>query len=500
MRSPVSAEVHGPSWAEPGLDFRGGRYPLAVEAPVLGMVATLVPGVSTPTRLARYYALYWALADAAGCRQLDAEVCLTMLRRAEVALALASLEARDALAAHGVDRVATLAGTTDAATLAEVGRGSYSPRTWGFWSQYGGPSQTLGIVEQDAAALRHGRHECPAPVRAMFEPLLARVAQRPVKWDEASDFTYLAMDTTGTPDAAPLRDLFTATRNGTHRPENWYGNDHTRRATLRILARSVQLQPQSTGSVTALRNAVAYGGLIHSDPVLAAEADRALAWRGILLRHQSVGAWRRLWARLVDHVVDGDGSLTREGLHDWISGEVSDVTVSAFRSQAPPICDREGNPLPAEEHVQVNADSVSSDLAVLLLGAARVTHLRGRAAQAFLGRAGGRGQFLDPGWVAHQAHEHRNHRLAQFARAIVDDMLAQSRRVALRKLQVGRTGKMTLFTKLQERNGRYFASQREGDGNVGLRIAQLAAIAEQLELFDHTGVTPVAQEVLGLPA
>jgi hypothetical protein len=162
---------------------------------------------------------------------------------------------------------------------------------------------------------------------------------------------------------------------------------------LRILARSVQLQPLSTGSMTALRNTVAYGGHVDEDPVLVEEADRGLAWRGVLLRHESVGAWRRLWARLVGHVVEGDGSLTREDLHDWISNEVPGVTVHAFRTQAPPICDDVGNPLPAEERVRANDDSVSSDLAVLLLGAARVSQLQGRAAQAFLGRAGGQGQW-----------------------------------------------------------------------------------------------------------
>jgi hypothetical protein len=61
-------------------------------------------------------------------------------------------------------------------------------------------------------------------------------------------------------------------------------------------------------------------------------------------------------------------------------------------------------------------------------------------------------------------------------------MLAQSRRVALRKLRVDTRRQMTLFTKLHERNGRYFADQREGVGNVGLRIVQLSGMAEQLGL------------------
>jgi hypothetical protein len=44
-----------------------GRYPLAVGDPVLSIVDTLVPRVSTLTRFARYYAL---LADLAARRDI----------------------------------------------------------------------------------------------------------------------------------------------------------------------------------------------------------------------------------------------------------------------------------------------------------------------------------------------------------------------------------------------------------------------------------------------
>ncbi|MEU7778818.1 hypothetical protein [Micromonospora parva] len=57
-----SIAVEGPAWGEPGLTARAGRYPLAVEAPVMAGVDILVPGVSTLSHYARYYALYWALA------------------------------------------------------------------------------------------------------------------------------------------------------------------------------------------------------------------------------------------------------------------------------------------------------------------------------------------------------------------------------------------------------------------------------------------------------
>jgi hypothetical protein len=99
------AVIEGPAWAQQGLDQREGRYPLAVEAPLLSMVATLLPGVSTLTQFARYYGLYWAIADVAEQRQLDAAACRQLVRRAE--LLFASVSHRDSSAtmpkAHGVD-------------------------------------------------------------------------------------------------------------------------------------------------------------------------------------------------------------------------------------------------------------------------------------------------------------------------------------------------------------------------------------------------------------
>lgn len=142
----------------------------------MGMVDTLVPGVSTLTTLARYYSLYWALADVAGRRDWDTRTCQTVLRRSEVALALVSRG--KTIAAHGADRVEAMVSRGQIDELAEIGRTSYSPRPWGFWSQYNGPSAVLGTVTVESGALRPGPRGCP-PRRQGDVPAPAGAGTRP---------------------------------------------------------------------------------------------------------------------------------------------------------------------------------------------------------------------------------------------------------------------------------------------------------------------------------
>lgn len=62
---------------------------------------------------------------------------------------------------------------------------------------------------------------------------------------------------------------------------------------------------------------------------------------------------------------------------------------------------------------------------------------------------------------------------------------------------------MTLFTKLHEPDGRCFADQCEGTGNVGLRIVWLGGMAEQLGLASSVSgmrVSWPAADLLALPA
>ncbi|MFI6168538.1 hypothetical protein ACIBCN_17300 [Nocardia sp. NPDC051052] len=329
------------------------------------------------------------------------------------------------------------------------------------------------------------------------------VGMRPVAVADVRDFAELSEMASGSPDLGSVGDLMVAVRDGAHDPTEWKGEDCTRRSVFRILARAVQLgSPTATGWTRIFTDVLAYGDLIGSDPVFAKEI-RAQAWRGVLLRHHSVGAWRRLWSCLVDRVLDADdGPVSKDDLHEWIRSCVSGSSVRKFMASCPDTVDSEGQPQAAEDELRRSLGPVEADLAILMLGAKRNEQLPGVTREAFRGGRSGR-QFLDPNWIGYRCAEHLDLPLADFACAIVDDMLAQSRRVALRKMTVDTAGRMVLFTKLEEREGRYFASGAEGSGNVGLRIEQLGTLATQLGLFDELGsrrtVTELGCDLLGLP-
>ncbi|SCG72830.1 hypothetical protein GA0070609_4763 [Micromonospora echinaurantiaca] len=460
-------------------------------------VDILVPGVSTLTHYARYYTLYWALAARAEAVGLDEQRCRRLVRRAEVALAVvhrsAGTDGPDPAPAHGVESLARLAPEPgrEFSVADHEGQRSYSPRAWGFWSQYGGSSVRLGTVTVERGTLRSGRHPCPSSVADSFAPLL-EIAERDAGVNDPATLA-------GRPeDLAPLTGLMTATVAGRHDPDAWTGDDQTRRSTLRILARACQLHPTEPTWRGAFRKAVAYGPAAREDRVLA-DDERTQAWRGLLLRHHSVGAWRHLWAAVVDEV-HRNGPVTREHLHNWITGQLPTGTVAGLEAGLPDLVDSRADPLPAE--LSFDRDkSLAADVSLLLLGARRLDWLTGVARRYFLGR---RRAYLDPSWMAQRRAEYADRSLRDLGRRLVDDMLAQSRRVALRKAKLHRgSGTLSMPSRLHERGGAYVAATRESGDNIGLRIDQLGGLAVQLGLLTpevHEPVTPLGSTLLAVPA
>ncbi|GAA4061873.1 hypothetical protein [Actinomadura miaoliensis] len=502
--------VEGPDWSVRGLEQRSGRYPLQVEAPILRVVELLVPGISTVTRYIRYYALYSALAAHAARQGLDGAACQRLLRRCEVVLAGVSLvhdhPERWPGMAHGIDRVRLSLGDQlelqPVAGVADKER-SYSPRPWGFWAQYGGPSTTLGTISIDDGALRPGRHACPVEVRELFTPLVRAADSDLLPTARLGELASLAMQAADLPEVPWLRGLFTAKREGRHDPQTWEPDDRRRRATFRMFGRATLLHGSQAGGnwEECVRSAVAFGDQVENDPVLSA-LPHVLGWRGLLLRNYSVSAWRRLWAGLVRSIgsAEGEADRSHDELRAWLVDEMPDASLRVVLNELPDTM-AGGHPAPAERQVLETAGDRRDPLVnvkLLLLGGLRERDLTGEARATFLGTSN---DILNPLWVSRLIVDHIDRPMHDLAERLVDDMLTQSRRVALAKMRPDGSGRMRVFSRIHERGGRYYKTGDEGDGDIGTRLHQVADFARQLGLValadDGTAtVTPLGLELL----
>ncbi|WP_345964656.1 hypothetical protein ABDE16_29240 [Streptomyces sp. BRB040] len=468
-----------------------------MEGPVMRAIDRLVPGVSTVTRYIRYHSLYAAIAAHAERKALDLTACRRLVRRCEVLMAALQHDAEAADEAwfpHGIDRVRRfcvqeldLARAADQEHLSQ----SYSPRRWGFWDQYGGSATVLGTVEVRDGALRPGRHVCPEPLRELFAPLLSLAERDVVSFVELERAGRAGLGVPSSVEQDWLAQVLTATdAGGIHTPQDWEASDRTRRATFRILGRAIDLHGQEgEGYEETLRSAVAFGEGMTTDPVLAAIPETA-GWRGLLLRHYSVGAWRRLWAALVADIgyKEGEADRTAQELRDWLTQQAPEGSVRGLLENLPPLKSPDGLLLPAErELLQKGGDAPMTNVRLLLVGAlrSREGHLPDDVRAVFLGWQRRSAEFLDPTWVDGLIRDYSDRPVHDLAARLVDDMLAQSRRVALAKLRTDpATGGLKIFSRLHVRNERYFKTGDEGDSDIGTRIPQLGFLGRQLGLFD----------------
>ncbi|MGF0168887.1 hypothetical protein ACQRET_33465 [Streptomyces koyangensis] len=215
---------------------------------------------------------------------------------------------------------------------------------------------------------------------------------------------------------------------------------------------------------------LAFGDFLTTDCVTR-DIDAAPVWRGVALRNYSVGAWRRLWSWLVEHV---EGMITTEELADRFADQLPPQTVNEFLSSLPATQSTTGAPLPAELCLrEADTPLPLNELRVLAVGARRVDELSGRVRDAFLGQ---RGIELGPEWVGWRLEEARSVPLRDTARRLVHDMVARSQRIALAKARRRPDGSLWLPTRLHERSGLLYRTSQEGRGDVGLRLDQLGTV------------------------
>ncbi len=496
-REAVPELVEGPAWSRAGLDLAAGRYPLSVERHVMRMVDRLVPGVTTVTAHARYYALHGLVAAHADAAGLTAPVVQTLLRRAEVALATVSFAHHPRTygwlpRAHGVDSLARRLhdGEIDMDEAATPGVNGYARAGWGFWGPYAGSETILGILGSGAMPV-------PGPgldVRAVRDGLgdLLDVAREDTL--RVADLAPLGdrlcvCAGAGRPDGAWLARLMCATGAGA----GGGSRAAIRRETIRLLTRVIATHPVDHFTRDVGR-VLAFGEFLVTDPVTCL-IGAAPAWRGTVLRNYSVGAWRRLWSWLVEQV---NGLMPVEELAERFAGQLPDVSVATFLANLPPTRGSDGTPLPAEHELRRLGDPLPlTELRVIATSARRADELTGSVRDAFLGQ---RGVELGPEWVLRRFEDGRRTNLRDIARRLTYDLVTRSQRIALAKARRRPDGSLWLPTRLHERGGLLHRTSQEGRGDVGLRLDQLGTVLATCGVLWHTGerwtVTPSGRALI----
>lgn len=493
----ITTEWAGPAWSPSGLRVFAGRYPLSVEAHVIRMVALLVPGATTVTPHSRYYALHTLAGLEAAGRGLDRAATLELLRRCEVVMGgISVLHGHQGFPrAHGADVIAphlTANGSLDVRRLQEPRKGSYVEAQAGYWSPYIGSELLLQVIE-------NGRNPLPGPrcdedaVRAGLDGLLELAARDEITADELRSASHLCLCAGGgRGDGAWLRRLLCAPPIDDH--TNVAKVDTTRRETARLLARVIDHHGEVSAVTSTFLETVAFGGFIENDE-LASQLGVAQPWRGLLLRHYSVGAWRRIWSWLVDQV---DDFVPPPVVEDAFADALPDVTVRQFIDDLP-VRSGVNGPESAEENVRARTDwsRPARELGVLAIGALRVDDLTGAARETFVGRD----IELGPRWMTRRLTARADQPLRDFGRELTSDLLARARRVAMLKIRRDKDGRLALPTRLHERGGNLYRTSREGDGDVGLRVAQLTTVLAGVGVFEwgDTGwrLTDEGRDVLG---
>lgn len=446
---------------------------------MLRMVALLVPGATTVTPHGRYYGLHGLAAVEAERRDLDSVAALDLLRRMEVVMgAVSVLHEQDPAHGshwprpHGADTIAPLLrqdGELDLAEVSTPGSGYVKARV-GYWGPYIGSEFLLGITASsttptpgancDASALTAGLGDL---VDLAAEDRLDRATL-----EQASHLCLCAGRDAA--DGAWLRRLLCQPSDDGPEAKA----DRTRRSTVQLLARTTgPVSPDLADSFTAK---VGFGSFLMTDPV-AAGLEEAEAWRGVILRSYSVGAWRRLWAWLVDQVVE---TVSVPELADSFASELPDQSVGEFVASLPATRDAAGDPRAAEEQLRTDGGGVpETELAVLAVGGLRAGELTGRVGEAFRGRP----VELAPEWVSRRFDYAASSHLRDFGRALVDDLVVRARRIAMSKMIRRPDGTVWLPTRLHEKAGLLWRTSREGAGDVGLRVTQLGTVLAGAGVF-----------------
>jgi hypothetical protein len=260
--------------------------------------------------------------------------------------------------------------------------------------------------------------------------------------------------------------------------------DLRRRTTLQLIARVIDTRPV-TSLAKDVSMALAFGDFIIPEPFAAAPEEAAI-WRGVLLRNYSVGAWRRLWAWLVDQVYSGQAT-TVDALAEAFADQLPAGSVADMVAGIPELFDAAGNPAPVEVALRAGTGNIPHrELQVLAAGAGRVNRLEGATARAFIRKGH---DDLDPTSMQQRLSQAAAQALRDFGIHLVRELVAKSRRVTMSKMVIRDDGTLWIPSRLHIRGDDLVATSREGAGDVSTRLSQLAVVLAACGVFDGSGAT-----------
>lgn len=449
----------------------------------MAMAAELVPGVITVTPHARYYSLHGLVADEVTRRELRVEQAQSLVRRCEVVLAVASWihhSGRSTVLgkAHGTDNLVRrlTAGIVDLGEASLPVAPGYVGNPWGFLAAYRGPATTLGVLAPGAVPTPGPRLDVDA-VRGALCDVLELAAGGVLEAARLGDVTHLCLCRMAeSADGAWLSEVLC-------RPDTDEQSARDRRHTIQLIARVIQTHDVDQAA-RDLRLALAFGDFLTLDEV-AGRIPIGAAWQGVLLRNYSVGAWRRLWARLVNQVT---GAVLASAVADEFADQLPAGTVGRFVEELPATTTASGAPAPAEEALRdYHGDDELPwrELGVLAVGARRASELTGHTREAFVGRPG---TEFGPVWMTHRLASSTGESMRDFGRQLVVDMIDRARRIGLGKTRRRPDGTLSMPARLRELEGGWlFRTSNEGAGDVSLRLDQLCSVLAGAGVLDASG-------------
>lgn len=473
----VDQPIIGPVWSGPPQSDYSGRYPLSVERHVMTSVAHLLPGVTTVTPHARYFAVHALIAAEVERLNLDVAAAQRLMRRAEVALGAITLVHGDAshpgtISPHGGERIR--AGLDESGVdIAALSRPEgYAKARWGFWSPYLASGALLGLAEwRDGSIALSPRAEV-GPLREGLGDLLELARKDHLSYAELASHDHLCLCA-----AAGSSDGSLLTRRLLPSDPSPESHGDRRSQTIRMLLRLYHLNP---GADSQLWSYLAFEPQVAEDAVLAGLQITA-AWTGVVLRNRMVQAWRDLWKWLVHEI----GGMSYVGIVAEALAEHLPVgTVDDFVQALPEVVDPKGRLLPAE--LQVTSSAPMSHLETLAICARRSREgMPSPRVGAYFEHPSEVGSQLTPSWMADRLEEWRVRPARDFAAWLVSALFERSHWIALRKAGFdGRTGTYRVPTRVSVReNGQLIQYADESGGGVGLRWSQLSSVIGELGLL-----------------